>query len=137
ALDESKRLSHLDAFAETAELRLTFPTVAQYHEDAYALDALGAILADGKTAPLFTTIVMDAKQSSSVSAYQDSGELAGTFTVAVRANPGVDLDAVYASIDHSMKRFETQGFRDEDLQRFKAKSETAFYSGFASVLDKA
>jgi zinc protease len=111
--------------------------VEQYHADSYALDALGAILANGKTAPLFTTVVMDAKQSSSVAAYQESGELAGTFTIRVRANPGVDLDDVYASIKKSLARFESEEFRPEDLQRFKAKSETAFYTGLAGVLDKA
>jgi zinc protease len=136
-LDADKKLFHLDGFAKTAEIRLTFPTVEQYHLDSYALDALGAILASGKTAPLFTTIVMDAKQSSSVSAYQDSGELAGTFTIRVRANPGMDLDEVHASIEKSLARFESEGFRAEDLQRFQAKSETALYGGVASVLDKA
>lgn len=136
-LAANRRIAHLDAFAETAELRRTYPTVPQYHEDSYALEALGAILADGKTAPLFRSIVMDAKQSSSVSAYQDSGELAGTFSIAVRANPGVDLDDVYSSTEVALGRFEKEGFRDEDLQRFKARRETAFYSGFASVLDKA
>ena len=136
-LDGEKRLSHLDAFAETAELRLTFPTVEQFHEDSYALEALGEILADGKTAPLFTTLVMDAKLSSSTAAYQESGELAGTFTIQVRANPGTDLDEVYAGVGESLQRFERDGIRAADLQRYKAKNETAFYDGIASVLDKA
>tara|TARA_R110002096_G_scaffold408075_1_gene606984 strand:- start:96098 stop:98971 length:2874 start_codon:yes stop_codon:yes gene_type:complete len=137
SLAAEKRLSHLDTFAKTAELRLTLPTVEQSHDDSFALTALGEILANGKTAPLFTTVVMDEKLSSSVSAYQDSGELAGTFTIRVRANPGVDLDAVYASIAAAMKRFETEGIRDADLQRYKAGHETAFYSDIASVLDRA
>ena len=137
SLVKTKKLFHADAFAKTPEIRLTFPSVEQYHLDSYALDALGAILANGKTAPLFTTVVMDAKQSSSVGAYQDSGELAGTFTIRVRANPGVDLDAVYASIQSSLARFEKDGVRPADLQRYKAKSETAFYEGIAGVLDRA
>lgn len=136
-LATEKRLSHLDTFAKTAEIRLTLPTVEQFHKDSYALAALGEILADGKTAPLFTTVVMDDKLSSSVSAYQDSGELAGTFTIRVRANPGVDLDAVHASIGSAMKRFETNGIREADLQRYKAGHEAAFYGGIASVLDRA
>ncbi len=137
SLAVEKRLSHLDTFAKTAEIRLTLPTVEQFHKDSYALVALGEILADGKTAPLFTKVVMDDKLSSSVSAYQDSGELAGTFTIRVRANPGVDLDAVHTSIGQAMKRFETSGIREADLQRYKARHETAFYGGIASVLDRA
>lgn len=137
SLTADKRLAHLDTFAKTAELRLTLPTVEQYHKDSYALVALGEILASGKTAPLFTEVVMDDKLSSSVSAYQNSSELAGTFTIRVRANPGVDLDTVYASIGEAMSRFETEGVREADLQRYKAGHETAFYSDIASVLDRA
>jgi zinc protease len=135
-LKASKRVFHLDSFAKTAELRLTYPTVEQYHADAYALEALGQILADGKKAPLFTTVVQEAKQSSGVSAYQDSGELAGTFTIRVRANPGVDLDDAYASVQQALERFESEGVRKTDLQRFQAQRETRFYGEISDVLDR-
>lgn len=136
-LAAEQRLSHLDTFAKTAEIRLTYPTVEQYHKDSYALEALGEILAGGKTSPLYAGVVMNDKLSSSVAAYQDSGELAGTFTIRVRANPGVDLDTVHASIVNALKDFETRGIRSADLQRFKAQHETAFYGKIESVLDKA
>jgi zinc protease len=137
SIEKDIKLYHLDNFAKLPELRMTFATVEQYHPDAYALDALANILADGKSAPLFATIVKEKKLAPSVSAYQSSDELAGTFTVRVRANAGVALDDVYAGIAASMANFEKHGFRDQDLARIKASQETDFYNGVSSVLSKA
>lgn len=136
-LAEEKRLFHLDNFAKVAELRLTFPTVEQYHPDSYALEALGYVLSEGKSAPLYRTIVEEAEQSSRLYASQDSSELAGTFGITVRANPGVDLDAVRASVAEALARFEKEGLRKTDLQRFKAEKETGYYAGMESVLNRA
>ncbi|WP_223789206.1 M16 family metallopeptidase [Marinicella meishanensis] len=136
-LRESKNLYHLDNFAQLPELRLTFPTVEQYHPDAYALDALGEILSYGKQSPLFTTLVEGEKLSSNVAAYNSSEELAGTFTIRVRANAGVDLDAVKLAIQTALDKFETEGIRAQALTKIKARQETNFYNGISSVLNKA
>lgn len=136
-LAATKKLYHLDNFAQLPEIRMTFPTVEQYHPDAYALDALGEILSYGKQAPMFTTLVEERKLSSSVSAYNSSEELAGTFTVRVRANAGVDLDDVYQAIEDSFEKFEQEGIRDNALIKIKARQETGFYGGISSVLNKA
>ncbi len=136
-LTETKKLYHLDNFAQLPEIRLTFPTVEQYHPDAYALDALGEILSFGKQAPMFTTLVEEQKLSSSVSAYNDSEELTGTFTLRVRANAGIDLDDVNQAINASLEKFETEGIRDNALTKIKARQETSFYNGISSVLNKA
>jgi zinc protease len=137
SLKESKRLYHLDNFAKLPEIRLTFPTIQQYHPDAYALDALAFVLSEGKKAPLFTTIVEEAKLAPGVSAYQSSDELAGTFTIRVRANANVDLDKVEESIHLALEKFENDGIRENDLIKIKASQETQFYAGISSVLNKA
>ncbi len=137
SLTESKKLYHLDNLAQLPEIRLTFPTVEQYHPDAYALDALGEILSFGKQAPMFTTLVEEQKLSSTVSAYNNSEELAGIFTIRVRANAGIDLDDVNQAIDASLEKFEQEGVRDVALSKIKARQETSFYGGISSVLNKA
>ncbi|MCJ8270821.1 MAG: insulinase family protein, partial [Psychrosphaera sp.] len=137
SIEKDIKLYHLDNFVKLPELRVTFATVEGYHPDAYALDALASILADGKNAPLFSTIVKEKKLAPSASAYQSSNELAGTFTLRVRANAGVALDDVYAGIDAALVNFEKNGFRDKDLARIKASQETDFYNGVSSVLSKA
>ncbi|WP_298636437.1 pitrilysin family protein [uncultured Umboniibacter sp.] len=137
SLDESKRLSHLDNFARLPELRITIPTVEEYHPDSYALEALAQLLADGKRAPLYRHVVEEDGLAPGVRASQNSSELAGEFSIAVRGNAGVALDDVSASIDRALADFEQNGFDDRDLERIKAGLETSFYQGVSSVLNKA
>ncbi len=137
SLDETRVFYHEDNFASLPEIRMTFPTVEQFHEDQWALDALGQILSDGKRAPLYKSIVEESKLAPSVSTSQSSNELAGTFTIQVRANDGVNLDSVRLVIDSTLVFFDKKGFDIKDLDRIKARLETQFYNGISSVLGKA
>ena len=136
-LSETKVLYHEDNFASLPEIRMTYPTVEQFHEDQWALDALGQILSDGKRAPLYKAIVEEAKVAPNVSSYNSSNELAGTFTIRVRANSGVDLDSVRLVLNQTLEKFDKEGFDVKDLDRIKAGLETNFYNGISSVLGKA
>ncbi len=136
-LEKTKSVYHVDNFAKLPELRLVFPTVQMLHDDVYALDALAAILSEGKRAPLYNVIVEEQKLAPSAGANNSSNELAGTFTIRVRANAGVKLDDVKLAIDTALARFEENGFLDRDLTRIKTEQETDFYNGISSVLGKA
>lgn len=137
SIEKDIRLYHLDNFAKLPEIRLTFPTVEQYHEDAYALDALGTLLSSGKNAALYKTIVDGKKIAPGVSSFHNAEEIAGTFTIRVRANQGVQLDDVYTAINESLTEFAVSGFTDDQLTKIKAQSETAFYYSIESILNKA
>ncbi|NMP30606.1 insulinase family protein [Thalassotalea sp. M1531] len=137
SLAETKKLYHIDNFAKLPELRMTFPTVEEYSKDSYALNVLSEILSSGKRAPLYQVLVEEKQLAPSAWAYNSSQEVAGTFTLHVRAKPGIDLDAVYAGINEALARFEEKGFSDKDLDIIKAKLETKFYNGISSALDKA
>ncbi|MBE9548892.1 MAG: insulinase family protein [Proteobacteria bacterium] len=136
-LQHDIKLFHLDNFAKLPELRLTFTTVEQYHPDSYALNALAEILSAGKNAALYKVIVEEKKLAPSANAWNNSEEIAGTFTLQVRANAGVKLDDVKAAIDAALINFETDGFTDNQLTKIKAEMETRFYYDIESVLDKA
>ena len=136
-LTETKKLYHLDNFAKLPEIRLTFPTVEQYHPDAYALDALGEILSSGKQAPLYKTLVDDKKLAPNAYAWNSSQEIAGTFTMLVRGKAGVELDAIYQGINEALENFDEKGFNEALLTKIKAEQETSFYYEIESVLDKA
>jgi len=136
-LSESKSFYYEDNFASLPEIRLTYPSVEQYHPDQWALDALGQILTDGKRAPLYKAIVEETKLAPNVRSNNGSNELAGTFTIRVRANDGVDLDSVRQVVDATLETFDKEGFDVKDLDRIKAGLETNFYNGISSVLGKA
>lgn len=136
-LSESRRLYHEDNFARLPQLQLAWPGVPLYHPDSYALAVLGAVLTDGKTSPFHEVIVEGEELAPSVSAFHSAQELAGRFTLTVRAFAGVDLDRVKVAIDSAFARFERDGVRAEELARVQARTETSFYGGLASALGKA
>ena len=136
-LSETIKLYHEDDYASLPELRMTWPTVENYHPDSWALNALGEILSTGKRAPLYKAVVEKHSYAPNASAYHSALELAGTFTVRVRGNRGVDLDSVQAAVLEGMAQFEKDGVNPKDLDRIKAKLETDFYGSISSVLNKA
>ncbi|MBW6501282.1 MAG: insulinase family protein [Bacteroidales bacterium] len=136
-LNSTVKLYHEDNFARAPMLRMVFPTVERYSKDSYALNFLGNLLATNKKAPLYNILVKEKKLTSFVSAGNSSQELAGTFTITVTANPGVNLTEVEKAIFEGFERFEKDGFPEDDLKRIKAMYETSFYSRFASVQGKA
>lgn len=135
-LNTEKRFYFEDNFAKLPELRLTFPTVESTHKDETALMILGQILAGSKNSALFRQIVERDKLAPSVGAYNNSMEIAGEFVFRIRAKAGVDLDAVYESLQTALATFEANGVDAKDLQRIKAEQETILYNRVATVLGK-
>ena len=78
-LEKTVKLYHEDNFANVPEITLVWPVPQAYQKDAYALDFLAKILADGKKAPLYKVLVKEKKLTSKTSAYNNSSELAGEF----------------------------------------------------------
>lgn len=136
-LDADRRLFHEDYFARLPQLQLAWPSVPTYHPDSYALDVLAAILTDGKTSPFYEVIVEDRELAPAVGAFNSAQELAGRFTLTVRAYPDIDLDDVRLAIDTAFARFEAEGVPPDELERIKAGTETRFYAGLSSALGKA
>jgi zinc protease len=130
------KLYHEDNFANMPQLTMVFPTVERYSKESYALNFLGDLLANSKKAPLYKILVKDKKLTSRVMARNSAQELAGSFTISVTANPGVNLTDVEKAIFEGLDKFEKDGFTENDLLRLKAETETQFISRFSSVSGK-
>jgi len=137
SLGKTKRAFHEDNFARSPELTMTFPTIQQYHKDSYALALLAELLSEGKKAPLYKVIVEEKKLAPAAQAYQRSMEITGYFQCRVRTFPDKNLTEVEKAIHEAFARFEQEKFTEKDLARIKAKIETNFYNGIASILNKA
>lgn len=137
SLLETKKLYYEDNFARLPELRMVWPGVDLYHEDAYALDILTQLLSDGKKAPLYKVLVEEKELTSNVFLRSGNSEIAGEISLITRAYPNTDLDEVEAAVAEAFTRFEEEGFTQADLDRIKAGIETGFYNGLSSVLGKA
>jgi zinc protease len=137
ALSSTIKLYHEDNFAKAPRLTMVFPVPEQFSKDSYALDYLGQLLSNGKKTPLYKVLVKDKKLTSSVNAYNQSLELAGSFEISVTANPGVSLAEVEKGIYEGLEMFEKEGFTEADLTALKARNETGFYNQFSSILSKS
>ncbi|MES2647213.1 MAG: pitrilysin family protein [Bacteroidota bacterium] len=136
-LSQTKSLWYEDNFARLPELNMVFPTVEQYHPDSYALDVLSQLLSGNRKSPLYKIIVEEKKLAPGVNTGQDSKEVAGDFSISVRANEDTKLQEVKTAIETALIEFEKKGFTDSDLQRIKAGIETNLYRGVENVLDKS
>ncbi|HEX9252232.1 MAG TPA: pitrilysin family protein [Ignavibacteriaceae bacterium] len=136
-LDDYKRASYEDNFAQSPELTMLFPTIEQYTKDSYALDVLADLIGIGKKSPLYKVVVEDKKLAPSVVTYNNSSEVAGDFRIRIRTFPDKNLNEVEKAIKESFAKFEKDSFTEEDLARTKAGIETNFYNGISSVLGKS
>jgi zinc protease len=136
-LDKTVKLYHEDNFANVPELTLVWPVPQSYQKDSYALDFLARILADGKKAPLYKVLVKEKKLTSSANAFNNAQELAGEFTISIRANEGKDLKEIENAVSEAFDRFEKDGITEKDVERVKASMEKNFYSGITSVFGKS
>ena len=134
---ETKGLYHKDNFSTAPQLKMVWPTLQQNTDDAYALDFLGQVLAQGKKAPMYKVLVEEKELTSRVGAYNNSQEIAGEFHISVTANSGKNLAEIEDAIFEAFEKFETESITDADVERLKASEETNFYNGISSVLGKS
>ncbi|MCH8286984.1 insulinase family protein, partial [candidate division KSB1 bacterium] len=137
ALTETKKLYHEDTFAKLPRMTMTWLAVKLYHQDYYALNALGQLLSRGKKSPFYKVLVEEKKLTSNVSVGNRGSELSGEFTVTIQGFPGTDLNDIAVGINEAFGRFETEGITEKDLSRIKTRQETGFYNSLSSVLSKA
>lgn len=133
---ETKLFYYEDNFARVPQLTMAWPSVAQFHEDSYALDVLSQYLTDGKKAPFNQVLVDDLKLTSNTTMYNYTSEIAGQTQLIIRAFNDVKLDSVKTGIEKAFAKFEAEGISEKDLNRIKAGQETNFYQGLSSVLGK-
>jgi len=136
-LEKTVRLYHEDNFANVPEITIVWPVPPQYDKDAYALDFLAKILTDGKKAPFYKVLVKEKQLTSRTTAYNYSKELAGEFTISIRANEGKTLKEIEDAVNEAFARFEKEGITEKDVERVKASSEKDFYSQIESVFGKS
>lgn len=136
-LTETKMAFHEDNFAKAPMFTMVFPSVEQYHPDAYPLSFLGELLSAGKKAPMYKVIVEEKKLAPRAMAYNRSNEITGEFQIRIQTFPNINLNDVMAALHEAFQRFETESFTEQDVERIKAGLETSFYNGLNSILYKS
>ncbi len=134
-LDANRYISYEDK-VRFPQLNMVFSTVENYNTDMYALDALGQILGQSETSPMYQKFVKT-QQAMSAYSYGSNEEVTGTFEIVVRAMPDKPLADYEKQVRELLTEFDAKGVTDQDVARFKASTEANYIQQLASVSGKA
>ncbi len=114
-----------------------WPTVADDHPDAPALDLLATVLTDGEAARFHRALVRDARVATEVDANHDGKEVAGLFTLDATAAEGKTLDEVTKSLNAAFADLAAKPPAQPELARALAKFERQTFTSLTSPLGRA
>jgi zinc protease len=131
-LKEEKRLV-LEDRVQLPRLYLAWVTPQAFSPADAALDAVAAILADGKNSRLYRRLVYDLQVAQDVNAFQGSNALASTFLVIVTARTGHTLEEIRTLVDEEIARLWAEAPSAREVTRFQNKTEAGFFDRLERV----
>jgi zinc protease len=132
SLDGVKRVGMEDRVT-LPRLYMVWHAVPQYTPDEPALDTLASVLAGGKSSRLYKSLVYERQVAQSVAAFNNAGELAGTFRVVVTAKPNVKLAELEGAVGEEIERLKEQPVTNEEIERAYNAREAGFIYSLQSV----
>ena len=114
-----------------------WPTVADDHPDAPALDLLADVLAGGDASRLHKALVLDSRVAADVSASSDTKEAAGLFTLDATASEGKTTADVERLLTAEFARLRREPPTADELARALALFEKSNYAALTPPLGRA
>jgi zinc protease len=99
----------------------------------YAADLLAAVLAGGKSSPLYRELVYERQIAQDVGASVGPYESAGTFMLVATARPGVAVEALEAALLAAVARAASTPPDPADLERARNRMLTDYYSALQKM----
>lgn len=146
-LDKDRYVSYVDNYARASQLRITYPTVEDFHPDGPALSLLAQVLGGGfggrrggggstnRNSVFYQTLIKPQK-ALQASASSQASELAGEFSITVTPYPESSLADMEKLVAQAFAEFEKRGVTDEDVEKFKTGFEARTFNSLASVSGK-
>jgi zinc protease len=119
------------------ELTLIWRTGPHFSEDEAALDAVAAILTQGKSSRLHRRLVYDEQVAAFTAGWNQASLLSGDLWLRTRAVPGTDLDRILAAVDEEIARLAGTPPTREELDRVVNGLVTGFVRNLETVEGKA
>jgi zinc protease len=113
-----------------------WPSIPDEHPDSAPLDLLSDILTDGDASRLHSSLVIEERVASDVSATSDTKEIGGLFTVQATAAEGKDLKTLEAALQREFDRLKAEPPTQAELTRALAKFEKKNYSRLTSPMTR-
>jgi zinc protease len=118
-------------------ISMTWRGPSEFSQDEPALDALAAILAEGKSSRLYQRLVYEEKIVQEVAAGFDAELLGGSFEIEATTKPGVDPQRVIEEISQEVASISWTAPDDQELERAKNSQEAEFLRGLEPTLHRA
>jgi zinc protease len=131
-LAAEKRVTMEDR-VQLPRIYIAWQTPKAFAEGDAALDLVGQVLSDGKSARLVKRLVMDERIAQDVSAGEMSQDLASTFLVMATPKPGVSLERLEKEIDEELAKLAATPPSEVELARAKNKIEAGAIFGLEPV----
>jgi zinc protease len=112
-------------------------SVATFAPDDAALDVLAYVLAGDKNSRLYKRLVYDLQVAQDVSAFQNSGKLAGSFWVIITPKPEQTPARMAELLAEELIAVVDRGVTADEMARAKNSIRASFLDRLASVLGKA
>ncbi len=123
----------LEDRVQLPRLYLAWVTPPAFSPGDTALDAVAAVLADGKNSRLYRRLVYELQVAQDVNAFQGSNALASTFLVIVTARAGHTLEEIRKLVDEEIGRLQSEAPSDRELTRFQNKTEARIFDRLERV----
>ncbi|HEX5872005.1 MAG TPA: insulinase family protein, partial [Longimicrobium sp.] len=119
------------------ELTMFWRTGPRFSQDEAAVNALAAILTQGKSSRLYKRLVYDEQVAAFTFANNDAQLISGDLMIRTRAKPDVDLDRIEAAVEEEIAKLAQTAPSREELDRVINGLVTAFVAGLETVEGKA
>lgn len=114
-----------------------WPSVPMFDRDDAALSALAQVLAGGRSARLYASLVREQQVMQDVSAFQYANKLDGLFIMNATAKPGQHPRVAAAAFTAEIDRIAREGVTTRELERVKNAMRAEMLDEVSSVLGKA
>ncbi|MBC7909044.1 MAG: insulinase family protein, partial [Pyrinomonadaceae bacterium] len=127
SLEKEMRLTMEDRVT-LPRIYMTWHSMPQYAKDEAALDTVATIMDNSKGSRLYKSLVYEKQIAQDVSAFNQTGELAGTFQIVATARPGKTLEELEKAINEEIEKMKAEPPTDEEVQRaFNAREASLIY----------
>ena len=116
---------------QLARITLLWPSMPFYQPGDAELDLFAKAFGQGKSSRLYQKLVKEKGLASDVAAYQNSGQIAGSFQVQVTALPGKSLQEIEAAVLAELKAALAQGITPAEMEQ----GQNTIAAGFVRSLE--
>jgi zinc protease len=132
--------------ARTAEVKADVPLDALYKcwhiysrtdKRYYTIDLIGEILGGGASSRLFQSLVKEQKLFSNIECYHMGSTDTGLLTIEGKLVKGVSMAAAEAAVNEEIKKLQTEGITEKELEKVKNKTESMMAFEDMAVMNRA